>query len=48
MKELVPCQARSLVVGSRFGVIDSLEIFTSVKASYDTQSGTVACSCQGA
>ena len=48
MKELVPCQARSLVVGSRFRVIDPFEIFTSVKASYDTQSGTVACSCQGA
>ena len=46
MKELVACQARSLVVGSCFRVIDSLEEITSMKASYDTQSGTVACSCQ--
>lgn len=48
MKKLVTCEARSLVVRSRFCVIDSLEETTSMKTSYDTQSGTVACSCQGA
>ena len=48
MEELVPCEARSLVVRSCLRVIDSLEEITSMKASYDTQSGTVACSCQGA
>lgn len=48
MEELVPCEARSLVVRSRLRVIDLLEEITSMKVSYDTQSGTVACSCQGA
>lgn len=44
MKKLVPGEARSLVVGSCFCVIDSLEKITSVKASNNTQSGTIACS----
>lgn len=48
MEKLVPCEARSLIVGSCFCVVDSLEEITSMKTSYDTQSGTVACSCQGA
>ena len=48
MEKLVPCEARSLIVGSCFCVIDSLEEITGMKAPYDTQSGTVACSCQGA
>ena len=48
MKQLVSCEPRSLVVGSCFCVIDSFEAITSMKAPYDTQSGTVACSCQGA
>lgn len=48
MEKLVACEARSLIVGSCFCVIDSPEEFTGMKASYDTQSGTVACSCQGA
>ncbi len=48
MEKLVTCEARSLVVGSCFCVIDSLEEITCMKASDDTQSGTVACSCQGA
>lgn len=48
MKEFVPREARSLVVGPCFCVIDSFEEITSVKASYNTQGGTVACSCQGA
>lgn len=48
MKKLVPCEPGSLVVGSRFRVIDSVEDITSMKAPYYTQSGTVACSCQRA
>ena len=48
MEELVSCEPRSLIVGSCFCIIDSLEEITSMKASDDTQSSTVACSCQGA
>ena len=47
MKKLVPCEARPLVVGSCFCVIDTLKEITSMKASYNAQSGTVACSRQG-
>lgn len=36
MKKLVPCKARSLIVGSCFCVIDSLEEITSMKVSYNT------------
>ena len=48
MEELVSCEPRSLIVGPCFCIIDSLEEITSMKASDDTQSSTVACSCQGA
>ena len=45
MEELVPCEPRALIVRPRFCVIDSLEKVTSMKAPYNTQSGTVAGSC---
>lgn len=36
MEKLVSCEPRSLVVGSCFCVIDSLEEITSMETSYDT------------
>ena len=48
MEELVSCEPRSLIVGPCFCIVDSLEEITSMKASDDTQSGTVASGCQGA
>ena len=48
MKELVAREPGPLVIGSRFGVIDSLEEITSMEAPYDTESGTVAGRCQRA
>ena len=48
MEELVSCEPGSLIVGPCFCVIDSLEEVTSMKASDDTQSSTIACGSQGA
>lgn len=36
MQKLVSCEPRSLVVGSCFCVIDTLEDITFMKTSYDT------------
>ena len=48
MEELVSCEPRSLIVGPCLCVIDSLEEITSMEASDDTQSSTIASGCQGA
>ena len=45
MEELVSCEPRSLIIGPCFCIIDSLEEITSMKASDDTQSSTIASGC---
>ena len=48
VQELVAREPRALVVGTRFGVVDALELVTRVQAADDSQRGAVTCRGQGA